>query len=79
MPVNKAISSTKKLYGVKNPITGSTKCGSKIWPYAVKRVPESETKPIITNQCAIPDPVKFNIFECRRISLSALSSRFDLF
>ena len=61
MPVNQVISSTKKLYGTKCPIIGRTKCGSKIWPYAVTKVPKSETKPTITNQCAIPDPVKFNI------------------
>ena len=60
-------------------MNGITKAGSIIWPYAVISVPSSETKPIITNQCAIADPVKRNILVCNTISFAIVLARAPLF
>ena len=68
IPVSQPINSVKISYGTQCPIIGREKFGLTTCTNAVTKVPNKVTKPIMTNQCAIPVPVKLSIFECAKVS-----------
>ncbi len=69
------MSSAAHSYASQCPTTGSTKRGSKSWPYAVTRVKKRAPKATKTHQCAAPTHGRCSIRVCPRVSTSIVRQR----